>query len=93
MYYRYNEQYTIIEKSETPLEGINVVIYGEDLDFHLYDIIVGHIDEATGEMLKHTKILRSAEVIAQRLQEIDVRQAEAELETDYRLSLLELGLA
>ena len=93
MYYRYeiiNGIYKLSEKSETPLEGENVVSCEEDIDMQLFDITVGWIQD--GIMVRHTKKLKGTEVVARRLTEIDQRQAETELETDFRLSVLELGL-
>lgn len=66
MYYRHNDNYAIIEKSEVPLEGDNVITFHGDLDIELYDVIVGFISP-NGEMLYHTKLLRSVDNIVQRL--------------------------
>jgi hypothetical protein len=62
MFYRYNENYIIIEKSETELLGDNVVTYNGDIDIQLFDVVVGFIGP-NREMLRHTKILRSVENI------------------------------
>ncbi len=94
MYYRYeivNGIYKLSEKSETLLEGENVVSCDEDIDLQLFDVTVGWIQD--GVMLRHTKKIKSDEAVARRLSEIDQRQVEVELETDFRLSMLELGLA
>lgn len=93
MYYRHDERFYIIEKSTGELQGDNVVTYWEDLNLNLYDVVVGFIDEATREMLRHTKILKPAEIVAEYVKEIKERQVNSELETDYRLCMLELGLA
>ncbi len=79
------------EKSTEPLEGNNVVTCEEDIDLQLFDVTVGFIGE-NGEMLRHTKKLKTTEVVVQRLNEISQAQVEAEVDIDYRLSMIELGL-
>ncbi len=95
MYYRYevvgDNIYRLCEKSKTPIEGDNVVTCDEDIDLQLFDVTVGHIHD--GIMVRHTKKLKGTEVVARRLTEIDQRQAESELYIDFRLSIIELGLA
>jgi hypothetical protein len=93
MYYRHNEEYRLIEKSTEELQGDNVVTYWEDLNLNLYDVVVGFIQEDTREMLRHTKILKPAEMVADYVKGLEERQVNAELEIDYRLSMIELGLA
>lgn len=94
MYYRYeivgDNIYKLCEKSNTPLEGENVVTSDEDVDLQLFDVTVGYIHN--GAMIRHTKKLKGNEVIARRLTEIGERQAESELDIDFRLSIIELGL-
>ena len=93
-YYRYeiidNNIYRLCEKINTPLEGERVVSCDEDIDLQLFDVTVGFIHD--GVMIRHTKKLKGTEVLACRLTEIDQRQSESELELDFRLSMLELGL-
>lgn len=93
MYYRYDERFYIIEKSTEELQGDNIVTYWEDFDLNLYDVIVGFIQESTREMLRHTKVLKPVENIESYIKEIKKSQVEAEVEIDYRLCVLELGLA
>ncbi|MDF2844934.1 MAG: hypothetical protein K0R00_3360 [Herbinix sp.] len=91
-YYRYNDKYELIEKSELPLTGKNIVNSEEDIDIQLFRVIVGYINDEK-EMLLNTKFVKGTEVISRRLIEIVQQQVELELETDFRLSMLELGLA
>ena len=94
MYYRYeivgDNIYKLSEKSVALLEGQRVVTCNEDIDLQLFDVTVGFIHEGT--MIRHTKKIKGNEAVARGLTEIDQRQVESELETDLRLSMLELGL-
>ena len=95
MYYRYeivgDNIYKLCEKSIPPLQGENVVTCDEDIDLQLFDVTVGFIHQ--GIMTRHTKKLKDTEVVARRFTEIGQRQAESELDIDFRLSIIELGLA
>lgn len=93
MYYRHDSEYHLIEKSQEELQGDNVVKYWEDLNLNLYEVVVGFIQKDTKEMLRHTKILKPVEAIESYINGIKERQVNAELEIDYRLSMIELGLA
>lgn len=90
MYYRYDENYVLIEKSSEPLEGDNTATYWEDIDLDLFKVTIGAIVD--GVIVKVTKKVNNAEALSRRLKEIDEHQAEAEIDIDFRLSLLELGL-
>lgn len=90
-YYRYDDKYELIEKTTYAITGNNVVYSYEDIDIHLFRVIVGYIGE-DGQMLRHTKLIRNAELVSRQLNEIQNRQVETELDIDFRLSMLELGL-
>lgn len=77
-----------MDKSESPIEGDNVVTSEEDLDIGLFRVIVGYIQD--GKMLRHTKFIRDAEAVVRKLNEIQEQQIKNAVESDYRLSLLEL---
>lgn len=91
MFYIYDEQSQIISKHETEPDGERVAFSQEDFELSLYDVIIGYI-HTTGEILKYHKKLKPAEVVEARILSIENRQAESELDTDFRLSMLELGL-
>lgn len=95
MYYRYeivgDNIYKLSEKSNFSIQDERVITCEEDIDLQLYDVTVGVIHQ--GAMIRHTKKLKSTEALARRLTEIDQQQSESELETDFRLSMLELRLA
>ncbi len=95
MYYRYDDKSVLIEKSSEPLAGDNVCLYDGDLDIELYKYIAGLLDE-NGYMIYHTKYIRPAAELTQYINQlkssIEINQAETELNIDYRLSLIELGL-
>ena len=90
-YYRYNDKYELIEKNTNTITGDNVVYSYEDIDIHLFRVIVGYISE-DGQMLRNTKFIRNAELVSRQLYEIQGKQMETELDIDFRLSMLELGL-
>lgn len=91
MYYRYNSDYILVEKSIVQLEGDNVVTYWEDLDLDLYKVTVMYISN-NGEMLRHTKKMNGDEAMAKRFSTIEEQILKSDIEVDYRLSILELGL-
>ncbi len=96
LYYRYeivsDNIYKLTgEKSQEPLSGERVVFLDEDIDLQLFDVIVGYIS-SDGNMLRHTKKIKSVEAISRKMLEIIRQQVELEIEADYRLSLIELGL-
>jgi hypothetical protein len=92
MYYLYDEEsYEIISKQVEQPEVENYVTYWEDIDIVLYRVIVGVISDDK-QMLRHTKFVRDTELLSQKFNSIDNAQAEVNVEVDYRLSLLELGL-
>jgi hypothetical protein len=91
MYYRHDENYVLIEKSTEELQGENVLVCGEDLDLSLYDVIVGYENEAH-VILRHTKKLRNVDAVVQRLGSMQEHQVEVEVEVDFRLCMIELGL-
>jgi hypothetical protein len=91
-YYRYDERYIIIEKSEKELTGYNVAHASENFDLDLYDVTIGFLSEAN-EILRDTKKLRGADAIARQLNTISEHNVDMEIDIDFRLSLLELGLA
>ena len=75
MYYRHDDNYYIIEKSKEELKGDNVLYTEEDFDLDMYDIIVGYVSE-TGEILRHTKKLRSVDVVLNRLLDLEEKYSE-----------------
>lgn len=77
-YYRYNDDCEIIEKSETELVGADIVKYHEDLDINTFKIIVGYIGK-DGTMLRHTKIIRDVESVANKIVDTTVLKNELEL--------------
>ncbi len=81
MYYRYNEDHEIIEKSVEPLEGDNVVTYWEDIDIQLFRVVVGYIDE-DGTMLRHTKLINDGEEIARLISSLKEDLGNAEVKSD-----------
>jgi hypothetical protein len=74
MYYRHNNYY-IIEKSKEELIGDNVLYAEEDFDLDMYDIIVGYVSDS-GEILRHTKKLRSVDVMINRLMDLEQKYSE-----------------
>ena len=74
MYYRHNNYY-IIEKSKDELTGDNVLHAEEDFDLDMYDIIVGYVSD-NGEILRHTKKLRSVDVVINRLADLEQKYSE-----------------
>ena len=91
MYYRYNADSEIIEKSETELTGSRVATHEEDFDINLFRIIVGYINNEK-EILRYTKFIRSPELISRELSGLKETQAEFSIDLDFRLSMLELGI-
>ncbi|MDF2804582.1 MAG: hypothetical protein K0S61_4487 [Anaerocolumna sp.] len=91
MFYTFNEHSDVISKHIEQPEGDNVAYSTEDYDLNLYDVVIGFVSPQ-GEILNHTKKLKPAEVVEARILTIENRQAESELDTDFRLSMLELGL-
>lgn len=95
MYYRHDGEYLIVQKSNEPLTGDNVLYCEEDFYLELYDVIVGYVGtdlEKDNVILKHTKRIKSNEMLLRRLSSIEEQQAEYSLDLDFRLSMLELGL-
>jgi hypothetical protein len=91
MYYIHDDSFDIISKQSSKPDIENYVESSEDIDITLFRVIVGFIGKDK-QMLRHTKILKDVELIAQRFNEISDSQAELAVDTDYRLSLIELGL-
>ena len=89
-YYRHDANYVLVEKSTTPLEGDNVVTHLEDFNLELYTVTVGYILNGAAE--KITKKVKDAEALDRKLKAIEERQTEAEIDIDFRLSIIELGL-
>ena len=75
MYYRHDDNYYIIEKSKDELTGDNVLYTDEDFDLNMYDIIVGYISDK-GEILRHTKKLRSVDVVINKLADLEQKYSE-----------------
>ena len=75
MYYRHNDNYYIIKKSKDELTGGNVLYTEEDFDLDMYDIIVGYVSEK-GEILRHTKKLRSVDVVINKLADLEQKYSE-----------------
>lgn len=75
MYYRHDDNYYIIEKSKDKLTGDNVLYTEEDFDLNMYDIIVGYVSDK-GEILRHTKKLRSVDVMINRLLDLEEKYSE-----------------
>jgi hypothetical protein len=75
MYYRHDDYYYIIEKSKEELKGDNVLHTEEDFDLDMYDIIIGYISDK-GEILRHTKKLRSVDVVLNRLADLEQKYSE-----------------
>lgn len=76
-YYRYNDEYYIIEKSDTKLEGDNIAQCEEDFDLNLYSVRIGYLGDGD-VILKNTKKLRPAEQIETYMKEIRNRVSELE---------------
>jgi translation elongation factor EF-G len=55
MYYRYNEDSVLIEKSKTLLTGNNVCSYEEDFDIELYKYVIALLDESK-RIIYYTKL-------------------------------------
>lgn len=91
LYYRHDGNYLLIEKSSEPLEGDNVLYCEDDFDLDLYDVIVGFVQN-DGRILRHTKRLRSVDAIERRYNELYEYVSSYNIELDFRLCLLELGL-
>lgn len=95
MYYRYNDKSVIVEKSETELNGANICTSGVDFNITAYEYVVGNINDA-GEVIYYTRCQKPVNELAQYILELDNKlttmNAELEVDTDFRLSLLELGL-
>ena len=75
MYYRHDNNYYIIEKSKEELKGDNVLYTEEDFDLNMYDIIVGYVSDK-GEILRHTKKLRSVDVVINKLIDLEEKYSE-----------------
>ena len=60
MYYRYNKQCVITEKSEVELVGENVCTSDIDFDIELWDIVIGSIND-NGVITYYSKRTRSIE--------------------------------
>ncbi len=91
MYYIHDDNFEVITKQSSKPDIENYVESGEDIDITLFRVIVGFIGEDK-QMLRHTKIVKDTALLAQRFNEISDSQAELAVDTDYRLSLIELGL-
>lgn len=91
MYYKHDENYNVIAKSETPFEGEDSLICDEDFDLQLYDVVICSVYE--GRIIWHIKKLRETDHLVGVIKSLEERQVNAELEIDYRLSMIELGLA
>lgn len=94
MYYRYDETYKITEKSETLLLGLNVCKSHIDFDLNLYTIVIGLLseNEAVATILYHTESIKPAEQLVRYIQEETTRSMLTDIDIDFRLSLIELGL-
>lgn len=75
MYYKHDDNYYIIEKSKDELTGDNILYTEEDFDLDMYDIIVGYVSDK-GEILRHTKKLRSVDVVINRLADLEQKYSE-----------------
>lgn len=75
MYYKHDDNYYIIEKSKDELKGDNVLHTEEDFDLDMYDVIVGYVSDK-GEILRHTKKLRSVDVVLNRLLDLEEKYSE-----------------
>lgn len=107
MYYSYNQNtWQLTDKFNTaPTDGTPVLQSDMDYDLDNFDVIIRNVKDGVildvnqpkpkpvPILIQNLQDLRKAnEAAVQRLAEIQQHQAEAELETDYRLSLVELGL-
>lgn len=92
MFYSYDDNSVIQAKSTEPFTVSDYACSDEDFDLELYDVTIGFIDEESKEILKNTKKLKGAEAVITYLQRQESRQAEVELDIDFRLSMIELGL-
>ncbi len=89
--YKYNDEYIIIEKSAIPLVGDKVCFSDHDFDIQLYDVTVGLIDQNKYITL-YTSHAKPSEVLAKNLIIMEINRAAAELDLDFRLSLIELNI-
>ena len=69
-YYKYDNRGYIIEKSNEVLTGDNVCYCNLDFDLNLYEVVVGYVSE-TGEILRHTKIIRNTDAIVQKIEAVE----------------------
>ncbi len=100
-YYRYWQEKNrcIVLEKVAENEGEDIAASEEDFELELYDVLIGYMDE-NKTILKYTKKLKPVETVEHLLKRavnktntLEERQIEAELEMDFRLSMLELGLA
>jgi hypothetical protein len=92
MYYKYHEQSCIIlAKSETPFEQSRFTCHSEiDFDLYLYEVIAGDVS-AEGELSRYTQFERENYAL-QRIMKKQEQQDLAQLDLDFRVCKIELGL-
>lgn len=92
-YYKYDpNSYIILCKISEETNGENIASCDQDFDLLLCDVIIGYLSNE-GKILRYTKKIRSVEVIESLLDNLKLNQIESEIDIDYRLSLIELGLS
>ena len=92
-YYKYDpNSYMILSKYSEETKGENIASCDQDFDLLLCDVVIGFLSN-DGEILRYTKKIKSVEIIESLLNDIKSKQIESEIDIDYRLSLIELGLA
>lgn len=106
MWYIYDkDSCNVISTSETEVPDVLCAYMGEDIDLNIYNVIVGNVQEMNGvkTVTFVTKKLKSNYELASKIKEfkeetnllitsLEKDVLESELETDLRLSMLELGL-
>lgn len=63
------------QKTVDELTGDNVLHTEEDFDLDMYDIIIDYVSDK-GEILRHTKKLRSVDVVLNRLADLEQKYSE-----------------
>jgi hypothetical protein len=81
----------ILEKLEESFEQSEFVCHSQvDFDLESYEIIVGHVG-VDGELLRYTKFERENYTLQQLKTKLEQTEL-AQLDLDYRLCKLELGI-
>jgi hypothetical protein len=70
-WYKYNEQYVIIEKSNTELTGNMVATYEFDIDIELYDVVIAALSSDNTQIVKYTSLPKTTEILIQKIKDKD----------------------